>query len=120
MSTCCCNELILLTSSRLIKFSNSNTTFLRLILRPLNHSPWARSQVGSTKNIPDSSVVIVLELTCTVCWVFNRIGVLFGWFSCKSWPEHFSTPVCTPHQWKNLAALLVCTDNNVNFSHCSP
>lgn len=67
MSTCCSNELILLTSSRLIKFSNSNTTSLRLILRPSDHSPWGRSQVGSTENIPDSSsAVTVLELTCVV------------------------------------------------------
>lgn len=58
------NELILLTSSRLIKFSNLNTTFLRLILKPSNHSLWARSQVSFAKNISDSSVVIVLEVGC--------------------------------------------------------
>lgn len=55
VSTCYCNELIVLTSSRLIKLSNSNTTFLRLILRPSNLLLWARSQVGFTKNIPESS-----------------------------------------------------------------
>lgn len=71
VSTCCSNELILLTSSRLIKSSNSSTTFLRLILRPSNHLLWARSQVGFTKNIPESWFIRVFELTCVVCWLFN-------------------------------------------------
>lgn len=116
---CCCTEVILLTSSRLIKFSNSNTTFLRLILRPLSHSPWARSQVGSTKNICDSWDVRLLELACAVCWVFHRIGGFFGWFCCKSWPEHSNTPIYISHQYKTLAALLVCTDSTIKYSSCS-
>lgn len=61
----------------------------------------------------------MLELACAVCWVSDRIGDLFGWFCCKSWPEHSSTPIYISHQCKTLAALLVCTDSNIKYSHCS-
>lgn len=104
---------------RLIKFSNSNTTFLRLISRPLSHSPWARSQVGSTKYILDSWDVAVLELVCAVCWVFDRIGGLFGWFLLEELAWAFQYSIYISYQCKTLATLLVCIDSNIKFSGCS-